>query len=61
MGEMTFIKAGIATTIHDNGDVTSRVTVICDGCHKESSPDNGRTVVDTGGEVLLWLCEACKG
>ena len=61
MGEMTFIKAGIATTIHDNGDISSRATALCDGCHKESSPDNGRTVVDTGDEVVLWLCEACKG
>jgi hypothetical protein len=61
MGEMTFIKAGIATTIHDNGDVTSRVTTICDGCHKQVSPDNGLTIRDTGNEVVLWLCEVCKG
>ena len=61
MGEMTFIRDGIATTIYENGDVTSRVTARCDGCEKESSPDNGLSVTDTGGEVVLWLCEVCKG
>jgi hypothetical protein len=61
MGEMTFIKAGIATTIHDNGDVSSRVAITCDGCHTERNPDNGLTIRDTGNEVIMWLCEACKG
>ncbi len=61
MGEMTFIKQGIATTIHDNGDVTSQVAVRCDGCEKETNPDNGLTVTNSGGEVVLWLCEVCKG
>jgi hypothetical protein len=61
MGDMTFIKNGIATRIHDNGDISSSVAIECDGCHKQSSPDNGLTIRDAGNEVVLWLCEACKG
>ena len=61
MGDMTFIKDGIATTIRENGDVTSAVAIECDGCHKQCSPDNGLTIRDTGNEVVLWLCEVCKG
>lgn len=61
MGEMTFIKAGIATTIHENGDITSSVAERCDGCHELRTPDNGLTIRDAGGEVVLWLCEECRG
>ena len=61
MGDITFIKQGIATTIRENGDVTSTVAIECDGCYKQCSPDNGLTIRDTGKEVVLWLCEVCKG
>ena len=48
MGEMTFIKQGIATTIHDNGDVTSSIAVECDGCNKLQRQDGGHSITDTG-------------
>lgn len=61
MGEMTFTKGGLVTKIHDNGDVSISVAIECDGCHKQCSPNNGLTIRDTGNEVVLWLCEVCKG
>lgn len=61
MGEMTFIKQGIATTIHDNGDVTSSLAVECDGCNKLQRQEGGLSITDTGKEVVLWLCSECRG
>ena len=61
MGEMTFIKQGIATTIKANGDITSSIATQCDSCFKWSDPIGGLAIADTGNEVVLWLCKECRG
>ena len=61
MGEMTFIKHGIATTIHENGDVSSAPAELCDKCNELKSGDFGFKVIDISGIVILWLCEECRG
>jgi hypothetical protein len=60
MGEMTFIKNGVITTIRENGDVTSAPAERCDGCHELKSSDFGFKVIDISGTVILWLCEECR-
>lgn len=61
MGDMTFIKHGIATTIHENGDVSSAPAELCDGCNELKSGDFGFKVIDISGIVVLWLCKQCRG
>ena len=61
MGEMTFVKDGIATTIQANGDITSLLAERCDGCNELRTPDNGLTIRDAGGDIVLWLCKECRG
>lgn len=61
MGEMIFIKNGVATTIHDNGDISSSPAERCDGCHELKMGDFGFSVRDVSGMVVLWLCEDCRG
>ena len=61
MGEMTFIKNGVATTIHDNGDVSSAPAERCDKCNELKSGDFGFKVIDISGTVILWLCKECPG
>ena len=61
MGDMTFIKHGIATTIRENGDVSSAPAELCDGCNELKSGDFGFKVIDISGVVVLWLCEECRG
>ena len=61
MGEMTFIKNGVATTIHDNGDISSSPAERCDGCHELKVSEFGLGVRDVSGMVVLWLCEDCRG
>jgi hypothetical protein len=60
MGEMTFIKNGIATKIYDNGDISSAPAQRCDGCQELKSGDFGFKVIDISGTVILWLCEDCR-
>lgn len=60
MGELTFIKAGIATTIRDNGDVTSAPADRCDSCHELRDGSTGLSIRDLSGEVTLWLCQECS-
>ena len=61
MGDMTFIKRGIATTIHENGEVSSAPAELCDGCNELKSGDFGFKVIDISGIVVLWLCKECRG
>lgn len=61
MGDMTFIKHGIATTIRENGDVSSAPAELCDGCNELKSGDFGFKVIDISGIVVLWLCKQCRG
>jgi hypothetical protein len=60
MGEITFIKDGYATTIHDNGDMTVTALDRCDQCHQWSSQTDGLQVRDVGQEVVIWLCAECR-
>jgi len=60
MGELTFIKDGVSTTIHDNGEVTVLNVVLCDECEKWVSPVGGWPVRDHTGEVVMWLCAECR-
>jgi hypothetical protein len=60
MGELTFIKDGFATTIHDNGDMTVVKMDQCDQCHNWVSSSGGLQVRDVGQEVVIWLCAECR-
>ncbi len=60
MGELTFIKDGYATTIHDNGDITVVQAYQCDQCNKWDSSSRGFDVRDISGEVVMWLCAQCR-
>lgn len=60
MGEITFIKDGYATTIHDNGDMTVVAMDQCDQCHESVSSNGGLQVRDVGQEVVIWLCANCR-
>ena len=61
MGEITFIKNGLATTIHENGSKTSMpiADILCDGCNQYQLPEGGRAYREHG-ETVLWLCVYCK-
>ena len=60
MGDLTFIKDGLATTIHDNGDMTVLKAQQCDQCHKWDTALGGFSVRDVSGEVVMWLCAQCR-
>jgi hypothetical protein len=60
MGELTFIKDGLATTIHDNGDMTVVAAKQCDECFTWQTELGGFNVRDVSGEVVLWLCAQCR-
>ena len=60
MGELTFIREGIATTIHDNGEVTVLAAKQCDQCFEMRTELGGFSYRDVAGEVVLWLCALCR-
>ena len=60
MGELTFIKDGLATTIHDNGDMTVVAAKQCDECYEWRTELGGFSYRDVSGEVVLWLCAQCR-
>jgi hypothetical protein len=60
VGELTFIKDGYATTIHDDGDITITKADKCDICLKDVSVQGGRVVRDLTGEVIQWQCASCR-
>jgi hypothetical protein len=60
MGDLTFIKDGVSTTIHNNGDVTILKVILCDECEKYVTPLGGWFVRDYSGEVVMWLCAECR-
>jgi hypothetical protein len=60
MSELTFIKDGLATTIHDNGEITVVAAKQCDECFKWHTALGGFDVRDVSGEVVLWLCAQCR-
>lgn len=60
MGELTFIKDGLAATIHDNGDMTVVAAKQCDECYEWRTELGGFSYRDVAGEVVLWLCASCR-
>ena len=60
MGELTFIKDGVATTIHDNGEMTVVAAKQCDGCFEWRTELGGFAYRDVSREVVLWLCAQCR-
>jgi hypothetical protein len=60
MGELTFIKDGVATTIHDNGDMTVVNAKRCDQCDQWQTALGGFSYRDVSGEVVIWLCAQCR-
>lgn len=60
MGELTFIKDGLATTIHDDGEMTVVNAKQCDSCYKWDTALGGFSYRDVSGEVVLWLCAQCR-
>jgi hypothetical protein len=60
MSELTFIRDGVATTIHDNGDITVVAAQQCDECFEWHTTLGGLPVRDVSGEVVLWLCAQCR-
>ena len=61
MGEITYIKDGLATTTHLDGSTSFKATgeVLCDGCNKYQFPEGGIAYREHG-ETVLWLCVYCK-
>ena len=60
MGELTFIRDGLATTIHDNGDMTTVTAKQCDQCFQWHTVLGGFSVRDVAGEIVMWLCSKCR-
>jgi hypothetical protein len=60
MGELTFIKDGYATTIHDDGNITVVAAQYCDQCKSWQTGLGGFNVRDVAGEVVMWLCADCR-
>ena len=60
MGDITFIRDGLATTIHDNGDTTIVKAQQCDECYEWHTALGGFSYRDVAGEVVLWLCAQCR-
>jgi hypothetical protein len=61
MGELTFIRAGVATTIHQDGEVTKSPVTKCDNCDTWGDGVGGLSIRDVDREVLIFLCEECRG
>jgi hypothetical protein len=60
VGEITYIKDGIALTIHDNGETSATPVDKCDYCGEWVSQTGGLTIRDVGLEVVTWLCAECR-
>jgi len=60
MGELTFIKGGLATTIHDDGSTSVTELDKCDYCGEWTTKLGGLTIRDVGLEVVTWLCAKCR-
>jgi hypothetical protein len=60
MGEITYIRAGQATTIYDDGSTSSKPVDKCDSCGEWVDVYGGFKVRDVGLEVVIWLCAQCR-
>jgi GTPase len=60
MGELTFIKDGYATTIHDDGTTTTTVLDQCDECFNWEPQAGGLSITDVGRAAVIWICAKCR-
>jgi hypothetical protein len=60
MGEITFIKDGYASVIHDDGTITTTALDRCDHCLEWQTQSGGLKIRDYGQEILIWLCAECR-
>lgn len=60
MSEITFIKDGYATVIHDDGSVTVTALDRCDQCLEWQTTSRGLTIRDYAGEPVIWVCAKCR-
>jgi hypothetical protein len=60
MGEITFIKDGHASVIHDDGTITTTALDRCDECLEWQTSAGGLTIRDHGQEVVIWVCAKCR-
>jgi hypothetical protein len=60
MGEITFIKDGYASVIHDDGTITTTALDRCDECLEWQTNAGGLTIRDHGQEVVIWVCAKCR-
>jgi hypothetical protein len=60
MGEITFIKDGYASVIHDDGSITTTALDRCDECLEWQTTSGGLTIRDHGQEIVIWVCAKCR-
>ena len=60
MGELTFIKDGFATTLHDDGTATTTPVFMCDNCNDYVPSEGGMTYRLADGMDVLWMCSKCR-
>jgi hypothetical protein len=60
MGEITFIKDGYASVIHDDGSITTTALDRCDQCLEWQPQSGGLALRNVGQEVVIWLCAECR-
>ena len=60
MGELTFITNGLATTIHDDGEMTVVAAKQCEECGTWQTALGGFSYRDVSGEIVIWLCAQCR-
>jgi hypothetical protein len=58
MGEMTFIKNGIATTIDQHGNIEILEADQCDMCSQWGT--DGVFIRDGSGQAMIWACLDCR-
>jgi hypothetical protein len=60
MGEITFIKDGYASVIHDDGNITITALDRCDQCLEWQPQGGGVALRNVGQEIVIWLCAKCR-
>ncbi len=60
MGEITFIKDGHASVIHDDGTITTTALDRCDECLEWQATAGSLKIRDHGQEIVIWLCAKCR-
>ena len=60
MGEITFIKDGHASVIHDDGSITTTALDRCDQCLEWQAQSGGLALRNVGQEIVIWLCAECR-